>query len=667
MANKLQVIFEIVGKGTDQLNKVQGEIDRFTKKTGDSFRSLASLPNIVMGAGLFKITEGFISAADAVQGYRNQLLRLSDSAAQAEESLSAIREWGRTSPLETKDIVESYIKLRAVGIDPTMKQMKVLGNVARMFRTDLGDVASGFIGMNARTLRQLGIEIDQTGKTAVIASGDIRAEVEKNAPAIRAALLDIWEKRFPDAVVGSVETVKAKMAIFRSNIFELQAQIGEAFIGQVGGSIDEINKKFDSLSENINTMIFALTAAVTPITILWNGAQIMADTAANSILTSIDLLAGSVDTLKALYETVSYYVGESGKDYAARVGTAWSKVGARMDELKARGKLLASETSKNFDDIAASMLRFTTAYEKVGEKVTRSNASLPGTGDKLGGDTTPAGPGDGAGGPWWEASQGAGNVGIQSWISGDTAMITRNQASYDKMFEQYSTFSVKMATASELLSIRMGDVWTEFTDSLTGRFKGMFDTLTDLHMSWKDKFGSIMEAGYRMSTDILFEYLAAFIKTKMIERTVSIATERMQQTENLKTAGTAMVKASAEGAGAVAGVPIIGPILAVAAAASIFAMLASILAKGKTGYANGTDYASPGLHMVGERGPELVRFRGGEQVFSNGKFGGGVNINMTINGNADKTVVDYAVGKLERIANDIREATRRGYLRPGMV
>ena len=663
MANKLQVIFEIVGKGTDQLNKVQGEIDRFTKKTGDSFRSLASLPNIVMGAGLFKITEGFISAADAVQGYRNQLLRLSDSAAQAEESLSAIREWGRTSPLETKDIVESYIKLRAVGIDPTMKQMKVLGNVARMFRTDLGDVASGFIGMNARTLRQLGIEIDQTGKTAVIASGDIRAEVEKNAPAIRAALLDIWEKRFPDAVVGSVETVKAKMAIFRSNIFELQAQIGEAFIGQVGGSIDEINKKFDSLSENINTMIFALTAAVTPITILWNGAQIMADTAANSILTSVDLLAGSVDTLKALYETVSYYVGESGKDYAARVGTAWSKVGARMDELKARGKLLASETSKNFDDIAAAMLRFTAAYEKVGEKVTRSTASLPGTGKNLGGDTTPTGAGSGAG----DLRKSDISSGVNRWVSGDTAMIDSNQKSYDEMYGQYMAFSLKMSTSSELLTIRMADIWTEFTDSLTGRFKGMFDTLTDLHMSWKDKFGSIMEAGYRMSTDILFEYLAAFIKTKLIERTVSIATERMQQTENLKTAGTAMVKASAEGAGAVAGVPIIGPILAVAAAASIFAMLSGMVSKGKTGYANGTDYASPGLHMVGERGPELVRFRGGEQVFANGKGGGGVNINMTINGNADKTVVDYAVGKLERIANDIREATRRGYLRPGMV
>ena len=35
------------------------------------------------------------------------------------------------------------------------------------------------------------------------------------------------------------------------------------------------------------------------------------------------------------------------------------------------------------------------------------------------------------------------------------------------------------------------------------------------------------------------------------------------------------------------------------------------------GYATGTTSALSGLHIVGERGPELVRFRGGEQVFNN--------------------------------------------------
>ena len=39
--------------------------------------------------------------------------------------------------------------------------------------------------------------------------------------------------------------------------------------------------------------------------------------------------------------------------------------------------------------------------------------------------------------------------------------------------------------------------------------------------------------------------------------------------------------------------------------------------KGIKGYANGTDDADPGLALVGENGPELVNFNGGEQVYSN--------------------------------------------------
>jgi SLT domain-containing protein len=36
-----------------------------------------------------------------------------------------------------------------------------------------------------------------------------------------------------------------------------------------------------------------------------------------------------------------------------------------------------------------------------------------------------------------------------------------------------------------------------------------------------------------------------------------------------------------------------------------------------TGYAEGTDYATPGPHLVGENGPEIVEFRGGEKVYTN--------------------------------------------------
>jgi len=49
------------------------------------------------------------------------------------------------------------------------------------------------------------------------------------------------------------------------------------------------------------------------------------------------------------------------------------------------------------------------------------------------------------------------------------------------------------------------------------------------------------------------------------------------------------------------------------------------------GYAYGTSSAAPGWAWVGERGPELMRFRGGEQVTPAGAAGGGNTYNITVN------------------------------------
>ena len=51
------------------------------------------------------------------------------------------------------------------------------------------------------------------------------------------------------------------------------------------------------------------------------------------------------------------------------------------------------------------------------------------------------------------------------------------------------------------------------------------------------------------------------------------------------------------------------------------------------GYASGTTSALSGLHIVGERGPELVRFNGGERVYNNRDTMGIISGNKTNNFN----------------------------------
>lgn len=97
------------------------------------------------------------------------------------------------------------------------------------------------------------------------------------------------------------------------------------------------------------------------------------------------------------------------------------------------------------------------------------------------------------------------------------------------------------------------------------------------------------------------------------EQTVS----DMNLSDEAATAATATISAYAEAIRSQGAV-------AIANAKSIAAQVQSALSSanvtvttGTTGYAEGTDYATPGPHLVGENGPEIVEFRGGEKVYTN--------------------------------------------------
>ncbi len=99
----------------------------------------------------------------------------------------------------------------------------------------------------------------------------------------------------------------------------------------------------------------------------------------------------------------------------------------------------------------------------------------------------------------------------------------------------------------------------------------------------------------------------------------------------------------------------------------------------RNAYASGTRNAAPGTALVGEQGPELVYFRGGERVVpaaetaailaGGGGFAPNVQFNIHVEGNASPETVeslnrwgeDFAEHVLEVLADAQRNAARQGY------
>lgn len=113
------------------------------------------------------------------------------------------------------------------------------------------------------------------------------------------------------------------------------------------------------------------------------------------------------------------------------------------------------------------------------------------------------------------------------------------------------------------------------------------------------------------------------------------------------------------------GMPFAGWVLATGAAEE-----AAVMAQTVQGFARGTGWAPPGLAWVGEHGPELVNFRGGESVSSapeSARMSGGITIHVnyspTVHGGmtpaAEKRVISGFKDNLRATAREIEQIAAR--------
>lgn len=721
-----------------QLGRTAKKVEGFTSRVERGFLRLARLPALLTGLSLPFLAKGLLEAGAKIEVFRNQLIAVSDSAKKADNALAQIREFARTSPLETEDVVQSYVRLRAVGLDPTMEQMRTMGGVAVLFNKQLTDVLDSFIGLNKRTLRQVGIEIDRTGKNAIIQSGNIRKEVSKDSASIRAALLETWQERFPDALKIAGDSFKAQMAVFRSGIFEFSAEMSETFmpeikrIVQAGTAFMEdlrdkviankakiiakvkraaavfrdlweiitklggwLAKNWELLAMaalgvklvNVTARVVRFTQSLSAMNIALMANPIVLVTAAvaglgvvfvrtaeewrrwrNDMVDNAALEAKAdeikrLTTLLGLYDQMLSHVEITQKDGRQSVidlGTASEDLRAEIANLEDQmGHLGLSLEGGLFERIAAAEGRLASLTGKAKQ----ASAAV----QELGTGST--GPTDEKGG-----KAKSGFIGIDAGVAEqekafwDEIKQIRIQAAIE--INDYGARLAEQRINTEVTTAdRMAQVWTDYKEGMEGRMRGMWNTITDLQATSKDRMLAITNQLYRATTDILFDYLKIFIKSQIIESALHTATSKKKQAESISNAATSGAEAAADAGKSVANVPYVGPILAAAAIATISGIVFSLISRAKS-FRSGTIDAPGGMAYVHRDEmielPKHSRVYNAQQTRQMMANAGGLNLTLQVNGNVEQSAVKPLQSQIERVGRDVVAAMRGGYL-PSMA
>ena len=212
-------------------------------------------------AGAYLGLRGLTSTFKSIVGVNAEFERLSGSlktvtgsAKAAKEAFSLIEDFATSTPYQLDEIVDSFIRLKAMGLDPTMEALTSYGNTASAFGKNILEfvsaVTSATVGEFER-LKTFGIKAKVEGETVKFIFQGVTTEVAKNATEIERYLRSIGNINFGGAMVEQMNTIGGTM----SNIEDAMAKVART-IGESG-----LNDAIKGVLEQFNTLISGSNSA----------------------------------------------------------------------------------------------------------------------------------------------------------------------------------------------------------------------------------------------------------------------------------------------------------------------------------------------------------------------------------------------------------------------
>ncbi len=197
--------FEVTAE--DKASRALRAINAEVKGMG---RAVKALGGAFVGFGLVSFGREVISVNRSFDVLRATLETVTGSAEAAEVAFSRIKEFAAETPYDVEQATESFIKLKAMGLDPSIKSLQSYGNTASAMGKDLNmmieAVADAATGEFER-LKEFGIKARSQGDQVTFTFRGVSKTIQKEAGAIEDYLRQIGESDFAGAMEKRAKTL----------------------------------------------------------------------------------------------------------------------------------------------------------------------------------------------------------------------------------------------------------------------------------------------------------------------------------------------------------------------------------------------------------------------------------------------------------------------------
>jgi len=205
-------------------NSVQSRLKGISKSL-TSFKGLAGAAIAALGVKQIYQTTASYEKLEA------SLRTVTGSMANASSAMRTIREFTATTPFQVTEVADAFIKLKALGLEPSEKALESYGNTSSAMGKSLNQMIEAVADASTNEferLKEFGIKSRSEGDRVKFTFQGITTEVGKNSQEIQNYLLDIGQTKFAGAMAQQMETLGGKSSNLSDAFDNLMVALGDA-------------------------------------------------------------------------------------------------------------------------------------------------------------------------------------------------------------------------------------------------------------------------------------------------------------------------------------------------------------------------------------------------------------------------------------------------------
>lgn len=274
---KVKLIIEGDSSGAEKalanIDKNLGASSKKIEKTSINFAGLSAAATGVAAAGA-SIIGVLGSAVSKVESMKAALTTAfaGDSSAAA-EAFKTISDFAGKTPYQMEEVMKSFIKLKNMGLDPSIEALTSYGNTASSMGKGLNDmveaVADAATGEFER-LKEFGIRASQQGDKVAFTFRGVTTTVGKNSEEIQKYLLNIGNTNFAGGMDAQSKTLGGQISTLKDQFFLLADALGQplleplkkltAVFAGLAQSVIDLNKSSPELAKFAGYAVLLVTA-----------------------------------------------------------------------------------------------------------------------------------------------------------------------------------------------------------------------------------------------------------------------------------------------------------------------------------------------------------------------------------------------------------------------